>query len=108
MKANMEKQIIAIKNACKHKKNWNLNGCSLYVTMKPCAMCKSVINETRIRNVYFLVENEKEEYKNNKGINSIEYNKIVDKYCEGVYLSILRDFFSEKRKKSRKIDNNVI
>ena len=28
--------------------------CDMYVTLEPCPMCKSVINESRIKNVYFL------------------------------------------------------
>lgn len=101
-------EIIAIKKATKKNKSWKLNQCSLYVTMKPCAMCNCVINETRIKNVFYFVENKKEEYKNKRGINSIKFEQIKSEKLQDKYLSILRNFFSEKRKKTRKIDNNVI
>ncbi len=101
-------EIMAIKKATKNKRTWKLNGCLLYVTMKPCAMCNSVINETRIRKVYYLVENAKEEYKNKLEINNIKYEEIKSQKLKTQYLSILRDFFSKKRKKSRKNDDNMI
>ncbi|MEG0026521.1 MAG: nucleoside deaminase [Bacilli bacterium] len=52
-------EIIAIKKACKKSNNWRLNGCDLYVTLKPCSMCSEVIKECRINNVYYLLDNEK-------------------------------------------------
>ena len=101
-------EIIAITNASNKIKNWKLNDCLLFVTMKPCSMCKCVINEVRIRKVYYLLENEKEEYKNYTGINSIEFQQIENENNRKNYLSILRAFFSQKRKKARKIDDNVL
>lgn len=96
-------EIIAIKKAVKKTKNWKLDDCELYVTMIPCAMCKSVINETRIKKVNYILDNEKEKYKNNKNNNELKLNKIELKEYEKTYSKILRDFFVLKRKKSRKI-----
>ena len=101
-------EIIAIKNACKKIKSWNLSSCELYVTMHPCAMCKSVISETRMKEVYYIVENEKEKYKNLKSVNEMSFNKIENVEIGKLYVSFLRDFFSEKRKKSRKKEQNVV
>ena len=47
-------EIIAIKKACRKVESWNLNDCELYVTLKPCNMCIAVINEARIKKVYYL------------------------------------------------------
>ena len=34
----------------------------LYVSLKPCHMCEEVIKESRIRNVYYYLENSKSIY----------------------------------------------
>ena len=49
-------EINAIREAQKIFNNWNLNGCDMYVTLKPCSMCMEVIKQARISNVYFLAE----------------------------------------------------
>jgi len=49
-------EILAIKKASKKLKNWRLNGCSLYVTLEPCAMCASAIAQARISNLIFALE----------------------------------------------------
>lgn len=54
-------EIIAIRKAAKLIGDWRLDECELYVTLEPCAMCKEVIKESRIKNVFFLVK--KEDYK---------------------------------------------
>ena len=57
-------EIIAIRNAEKLLNDWRLNGCDLYVTLEPCDMCLETIKESRISNVYFILENkEKHKYK---------------------------------------------
>ena len=48
-------EIIAIMKANKKVKSWRLNDCSLFVTLEPCDMCKSIIAESRINKVYYLV-----------------------------------------------------
>lgn len=46
-------EIIAIKKACKKINNWRLDGCELYVTLEPCAMCMGAIMQSHISNVYY-------------------------------------------------------
>lgn len=50
-------EIICINKAFKKNKDWRLNECDMYVTLEPCNMCKEVIKAARIRNVYYLSEN---------------------------------------------------
>jgi tRNA(adenine34) deaminase len=45
-------EITAINRACKKLGGWRLPGCSLYVTLEPCAMCGGAIINSRIENVY--------------------------------------------------------
>ena len=46
-------EILAIQNACSIMKDKFLEGCDLYVTLEPCAMCAQAIAHARIRRVYF-------------------------------------------------------
>ena len=46
-------EIVAIRKACKKLKNWRLEGCEIYVTLKPCPMCAGAIANARIDKVYY-------------------------------------------------------
>ena len=46
-------EIVALRDAAKHIKNYRLMDCDLYVTIEPCAMCAGAIVHSRIRKVYF-------------------------------------------------------
>ncbi len=62
-------EIIAIKKAAKKMRDWRLSDCDLYVTLEPCDMCKEIILQSRIRNVYYLAN--KPSYK--KGYKKTEF-----------------------------------
>lgn len=49
-------EIMAIKKASKVLSTWKLNDCVMYVNLKPCNMCDSVIKQSRISKVYYLVD----------------------------------------------------
>ena len=46
-------EVVAIRDACKRLKNFQLNGCDLYTSCEPCPMCLSAIYWSRLRKVYF-------------------------------------------------------
>lgn len=83
-------EIIAIRKAAKKLKTWNLNECRLYVTLYPCKMCLNVINEARIKEVYYILDNEKE-INNNVKITKINSEK--NEYFQ----EELKGFFKNKR-----------
>ena len=83
-------EIIAIRKAAKKLKTWNLNECWLYVTLYPCKMCLDVINEARIKEVYYILDNEKE-INNNVKITKINSEK--NEYFQ----EELKGFFKNKR-----------
>lgn len=83
-------EIIAIRKAAKKLKTWNLNECRLYVTLYPCKMCLDVINEARIKEVYYILDNEKE-INNNVKITKINSEK--NEYFQ----EELKEFFKNKR-----------
>ena len=46
-------EIVAIREACKNLKVFNLNGCELYSTCEPCPMCLSAIYWSHIDKIYY-------------------------------------------------------
>lgn len=81
-------EILAIKKAAARLKDWRLSECDLYVTLEPCDMCKEVIKQSRIRNIYYLVD--KLDYK--KTYNRSCFKKIEEK-----------EFFSKSEEYKKKL-----
>lgn len=46
-------EIRAITQACKKQKDWRLDGCWIYVTLEPCAMCMNLILLSRFEGLVF-------------------------------------------------------
>lgn len=78
-------EIIAIERANRKLKSWNLQGLKMIVTLEPCEMCKNVIREARISEVYYLVE--KLDYKK-------QYDKTIFKMLNDG--SIKKEKYTEK------------
>lgn len=90
-------EINAILEAQKILNNWNLSGCDLYVTLVPCSMCLEIIKQSRIDNIYYLLDkpaSKKEFYKT-------KMQKINDASYENKYAEILSDFFKKIREKNK-------
>ena len=88
-------EINCILKAQKKLKNWNLSGCDMYVSLKPCSMCAEIIKQSRIDNVYYLLDKPDEK----KDFNKTKFEKINKKNEEQKYLDILSNFFKELREK---------
>lgn len=83
-------EVIAIKKAAEKLKTWNLNDCELYVTLYPCDMCLSIINEARIKKVNYALNRTK------KINNTVKIEKI-ETMEEPILEQQLKDFFKNKR-----------
>lgn len=97
-------EIICINRACKKLKTWRLEGCELYVTLEPCAMCAGAIMQSRIDKVYFGAK----DYKNGcicsvcnlldkKTTSNTDYDYLMNDECS----LILTNFFKELRDKKK-------
>lgn len=49
-------EFLAIRKALEIRGSGRLDGCDLYVTLEPCAMCAGAIAHARLRRVYFAAE----------------------------------------------------
>lgn len=52
-------EMLAIRAALAVRGTGRLDGCDLYVTLEPCAMCAGAIAHARLRRVYFAAEDVK-------------------------------------------------
>jgi len=96
-------EIIAIEKACKKLKTYRLNGCLLYVTLEPCAMCAGAIINARIKKVYYSTKSKKfgfcgtiENILINNKLN--HKTEVSGGILEDVSASLLVEFFKNKRK----------
>jgi tRNA(adenine34) deaminase len=46
-------EVVALRAAAKHRKNYRLVDCELYVTLEPCMMCVGAMLHARVRRVVF-------------------------------------------------------
>lgn len=92
-------EIIAIKRATKKIKSWKLNNCKLIVSMIPCEMCKKVIFESRIKQIFYIVDNKNEKNKALKDEKNINFQKVNEQMYEEENVQMLKKFFSKKRVK---------
>ena len=82
-------EINAVKKASRYLNNWNLSGCTMYVTLKPCNMCMEIIKQSRIANVYYLLDKPatKKEFAKTK------LELIDNENYKRLYSDILSNFF---------------
>lgn len=88
--ATAHAEILAIKKAAKKIKDWRLNECELYVTLEPCSMCKEIIKESRLKNVYYYISRDNKK----KGYSKTEY-KLLTKKTSMTFQQFLTDFFKD-------------
>ncbi len=92
-------EIIAINKAAKKLKRWRLEDCELYVTMEPCLMCTGAIIQSRIKKIYFSIENN--DFGALKNISQEKkYGLMINEGIESSKsIELIRNFFEERRKK---------
>jgi len=94
-------EILALEKACAKLKNWRLIDCTIYVTMFPCPMCASAINQSRISKiVYGTIPEYVDKSVVDKILNDKNYGnpvKIVDNVMRNECSQLLKKFFVEKR-----------
>lgn len=102
-KVTKHAELIAIEEASNKLSDWRLCDTTLYVTMEPCPMCASAIQQSRIKRLVYgcssnNIDNEKIIkliLQNPKYNHSVEITKNV---LEKESSKILKEFFKQKRK----------
>ena len=46
-------ELLALRQAAERVKGWRLTGCTLYVTLEPCAMCAGALVNSRVERLVF-------------------------------------------------------
>lgn len=102
--ATAHAEILVIQKASKTLKNWRLLDTTLYVTLEPCAMCASAIQQARIaRVVYALADPNNGAIDNGVKLYFFKTNNNAPEVVSGILKneaeSLLKSFFKNKRNK---------
>lgn len=95
-------ELITIEEACHLLNDWRLYDTTLYVTMEPCPMCASAIQQARIKKIVYGCSSNNNENTIiiNKILKNTNYNHSVE-ICNGVLQEecsmIIKNFFKTKR-----------
>ena len=96
-------EIICIEKALKKLKTNRLTGCSMYITLEPCAMCAMAIALAKIERLYIGCLSEK----TGAVISNLHiFKRTISNHCPDIYYGImekeckqlLKDFFKGHRK----------
>lgn len=94
-------EIIAILEASRKLNDWRLNDCEIYVTLEPCPMCASAIQQSRIKKIYIgtpsnILSNRdiiEKIFNSSDAYHLVQYEYLNDNECS----NILTQFFTNKR-----------
>jgi len=95
-------EVLALREAASSIGSWRLDGCSLYVTLEPCAMCAGAVVLARIDRVVFGASDPKAGFAGSLGnlVQDPRLNHRVE-LAGGVLADrcgdLLTDFFRERR-----------
>jgi len=98
-------EVLVVRRAARKLANYRLEGCDLYVTIEPCAMCVGAIVHARLRRVIFGAQDPKAgacgsalRVLNHRKLNHrVELTRGV---LAGDCASVIQEFFRNRRKKS--------
>jgi tRNA(adenine34) deaminase len=99
-------EILALRRAAKKLGNYRMEGCDLYVTIEPCAMCAGAIVQARLRRTVFGARDPKTGACGSalRVLNHRKLNHRVE-IIRGVLAaecaSVLQEFFRTRRKQQR-------
>ena len=97
-------EVLAIGKAATKLGRWRLSGCSLYVTLEPCLMCAGACVLSRVGRVIYGAFDPKAGavrslYKTLEDVRLNHRPEVLGGVLEDECAALLRNFFSEKRKK---------
>ena len=95
-------EVVAIRNAAARLQNSRLDGCTLIVTLEPCAMCAGAIAQSRISKLVFGAWDEKagaagsmwDLLRDPRALHKVE---VISDVLKDECAALLKEFFSEQR-----------
>ncbi len=95
-------EILAIREAARQVGGWRLTGCTLYVTLEPCAMCAGALVASRVDRLVFGASDPKAGYCGSLGnlVQDVRLNhrlEVVDGVMAEDCGDLLRRFFARLR-----------
>jgi tRNA(adenine34) deaminase len=95
-------EIIALRAAASAVGSWHLEGCTMYVTLEPCAMCAGALVLGRVERLVFGTEDPKAGFAGSLGnlVRDERLNhtlEVESGVLSGECADLLKDFFRERR-----------
>ena len=95
-------EVVAIREAGKKLNNWRLDGCTLIVTLEPCAMCAGAIMQSRLARLVFGAWDEKagavgsviDVVRDPRALTKVE---VISGVFADESRALLKEFFAESR-----------
>ncbi len=100
-------EFVAMKMAARELGVWRLTGCTVYVTLEPCVMCAGLMHQARVSRCVYGASDPKAGalgtlYSINEDSRLNHTFEVTSGVHEEECASLLKQFFSERRKKGRK------
>ena len=95
-------EVLALREAAAKIGTWRLDGCSLYVTLEPCAMCAGAVVLARVARVVFAAADPKAGFAGSLGnlVQDPRLNhrvELLDGVLADEATDMLREFFRDRR-----------
>lgn len=102
-------ELLALADANQSLHSWRLEDCDLYVSLEPCPMCASAIQQARIRHVYFATTEPKMgALVSRESLLDRPYLNHRVTYTMGPFTeeasALLKDFFRQRRLRNKKLN----
>ncbi len=100
-------EFVAMKMAAQELGVWRLTGCTVYVTLEPCVMCAGLMHQARVSRCVYGASDPKAGalgtlYRINDDSRLNHTFEVTSGLFEAECAALLKQFFSERRKKGRK------
>ncbi len=105
-------EILALREASTLRDSWRLDGCEVYVTLEPCPMCASALQQARVAKVYYAAPDPKtgalvstDRFFERPGLNhKVAYEGGL---LEEEASAMLKQFFREKRSRNKALNKKL-
>jgi len=106
-------EILALRRAARKLANYRLEGCDLYVTIEPCAMCAGAIVQARVRRIVFGARDPKAGACGSalRVLNHRKLNhrvEVVRGVLAGDCALVIQEFFRKRRSQEKGVRDQVL